>query len=53
MRLIRSLLFGVESSDPAALCAAVLALFAIGGAAGYLPARRAASVDPVIALRED
>ncbi|MGE5720857.1 MAG: ABC transporter permease, partial [Sphingomonadales bacterium] len=53
MRLIKSLLFGVEASDPAALCAAVLALCAIGGTAGYLPARRAASVDPVIALREE
>lgn len=53
MRLARSLLFGVETSDPATLCVAVLALLAIGGTAGFLPARRAASVDPVVALREE
>jgi ABC-type antimicrobial peptide transport system permease subunit len=53
MRVVKRLLFGVEASDPAALCSAVVALFAIGGAAAYLPARRAASVDPVIALREE
>ena len=53
MRLIKSLLFGVEATDPVTVCAAVLALLAIGGAAGFLPARRAASVDPVVALREE
>jgi ABC-type antimicrobial peptide transport system permease subunit len=53
MRIIKSSLFGIENTDPATLCGAVLALLAVGGAAGFLPARRAASVDPVVALREE
>ncbi len=50
-RAMSSLLFGVESLDPAtfALVPAVLAL--VGLTACYLPARRASSVDPLIALR--
>jgi predicted permease len=52
-RLLRGLLFGVESWDvPTLACVAgVLAICAL--AASYLPARRAASVDPVEALRAE
>ncbi len=49
--LVRSLLFGVEPTDPVSLIsgAGVLVLAALSAA--YLPARRAATVDPVEALR--
>ena len=49
--LIRSLLFGVRSWDLATLAAvsAVLAISAL--LASYIPARRAARVDPMVALR--
>lgn len=52
-RLLRSLLFGVKPLDPwmCALSAAVFAVIAL--LASALPARRAASVDPMIALRTD
>jgi len=50
-RLIRTLLFGVGAGDPVAIGGAMLVLAAIAVFAGFLPARRAARVDPMIALR--
>jgi ABC-type antimicrobial peptide transport system permease subunit len=52
-RLVRSLLFEVSPYDPALATAAVCVLIAIGIAACLLPARRAASVDPMQALRAE
>jgi predicted permease len=49
----RSLLFGLTPSDPFVPAAAVLTLTAVVLAAAYWPARRAALVDPVTALRGD
>ncbi len=49
----RALLFGLTPTDPLVPAAAVLALTAVVAAAAYWPARRAASVDPVTALRGD
>ncbi|MGC2830979.1 MAG: ABC transporter permease [Candidatus Acidiferrum sp.] len=50
-RLIASLLFGVTSSDPATFCAIAILLPSVALVACWIPARRAASVDPIIALR--
>jgi predicted permease len=50
-RLIASMLFGIEPSDPVALLLAAFALCGVGLAAAYIPARRAAAVDPMTALR--
>jgi ABC-type lipoprotein release transport system permease subunit len=51
--LVSSLLFGVTPTDPLALGGACLVLLAAAGAAAYLPARRATSIDPVRTLRAD
>ena len=50
-RWVNALLFGIKPSDPATLAEAALALFALGMFAAYIPARRAAKVDPMVALR--
>ncbi len=52
-RLIRSLLYGVEPADPFVIVAASILLIAVAILAGYLPARRASRVDPMIALRQE
>jgi predicted permease len=52
-RLVASLLYGVKSYDPAPLAIAALLLGAATGIAAYLPARRAARLDPMAALREE
>jgi len=51
VRLIVSMLFGVKPGDPAALAFAVFALCGVSLSAAYIPARRAAKVDPLVALR--
>ena len=48
---LRSLLFGVSAQDPMTIAAACLALIAAALLAAYLPARRAANLDPLGALR--
>lgn len=50
-RLLRSFLFGVSPFDPLVLILAAIAVFVLAGIASALPARRAASVDPMQALR--
>jgi putative ABC transport system permease protein len=52
-RLAAALLFGVKPTDPGALGAAALILGMVAVAACYIPARRAARVDPVAALAEE
>ena len=50
---LRSLLFEVAPADPLALGTVTLVLLLASGAACYLPARRAAAMDPIIALRHE
>jgi ABC-type antimicrobial peptide transport system permease subunit len=50
-RLMRSQLYGVHASDPLTLFIAVVALGASAAFAGFIPARRAASIEPMKALR--
>ena len=52
-RLMRSLLFQISPNDPATLGTVALVTIALSLAATYLPARRAAAVDPMEALRAE
>jgi putative ABC transport system permease protein len=53
MRLLRSQLFGVQPADPLAYAAVALVLGLVALLACYIPARRAAGVDPMVALRQE
>jgi putative ABC transport system permease protein len=52
-RLLESLLFGVRASDPLTYGAIAAVMLSVGIVAGALPARRAATVDPIEALRSE
>ena len=52
-RSVRALLFGVDPADPWSLAAAAAAMLAVALASGALPARRAARLDPLVALRRE
>jgi ABC-type antimicrobial peptide transport system permease subunit len=52
-RLMSSLLFGIKPIDPATFAAASLVLLSAAAVSSYLPARRAAAMNPVEALRSE
>ena len=52
-RSLASLLFGVNSYDPASFIGTVIVLIAVASIAGYFPARRASHIDPINALRSN
>jgi putative ABC transport system permease protein len=52
-RTASSMLFGLKPYDPATLAFAITTLALVAVAASYIPARRAAGVDPMVALREE
>jgi predicted permease len=52
-RTASSMLFGLKPYDPATLAFAITTLALVAIAASYIPARRAAGVDPMVALREE
>jgi ABC-type antimicrobial peptide transport system permease subunit len=51
--LMASQLYGVSTYDPFTLIAAVIVLAAFAAIAGFIPARRAASIEPMHALRTE
>jgi ABC-type antimicrobial peptide transport system permease subunit len=52
-RLIGSLLYGITPNDPVTLIGVAVGLMAVAAVASWLPAMRAARIDPIEALRAD
>jgi ABC-type antimicrobial peptide transport system permease subunit len=50
---LRSMLYGVEPTDPFTLVSVASILLTVGALGSYLPARRATKVNPAITLRSD
>ena len=51
--LVKSMLYGIQSYDPFSIVSGALILLAVALTASWIPARRAASVQPIKALRHE
>jgi len=52
-RFLQSFLFGLSPTDPAVLAGSIVVMLGVATVAGFLPARRAAKIDPLEALRQE
>jgi ABC-type antimicrobial peptide transport system permease subunit len=52
-RFVRSILYGIQPTDPASFVVAAILITAVGAVAAWIPARRASRVDPIQALRNE
>jgi len=52
-RLVSSLLYGLKATDTWTIAGATLFMLVVAGMAGYIPARKASHVDPLLALRHE
>jgi len=52
-RLMKELLYGVQSTDPLTFGTVALVVLSVAAAACFIPSRRAASVNPITALRSE
>lgn len=52
-KTISTMLFGTEPADPVTFAGMAVLLLGVAFVAGYLPARRAARIDPMVALRSE
>lgn len=52
-RAVKSFLFAIQPNDPVSITASVTILLLAGLVAGYLPARRASRIDPMVAVRHE
>jgi ABC-type antimicrobial peptide transport system permease subunit len=52
-RLVKSFLFGIGAQDATAIVGATVTLLVVAALAAFVPARRATSVDPMVALRHE
>lgn len=53
VQLVSGMLYGTRTTDPVTFAVAPLVLLGVAGLASYIPARRAARVDPIVALRHE
>lgn len=53
LQFVANMLYGISTQDPLTLAAVSVVLAAVAAVAGWIPARRAMRVDPMVALRHE